>query len=158
MRTIKIFILLIISLSPILSSAQNFSGKVGMATEVVNKLTFKNATSVFADYNYTFEEGVVDNPYTKVFVLDRDGGKFRDQDLITCYFDNSTKKVQAIVLILTNKEYSQTIKELKEQDYQTEAMTILGNYGLRWAKKSSAFRYFADAKHKTIAVFYIPNN
>lgn len=155
MKTMKIVCVVTIFLSSLLSNAQDLSGKVGMATEVIQKITFKNVEDVVRDYDYIFG-GDIDSPYTKGFVIDKDGEKLKSEDMFFCYFDEDTKSIQAIVLILTKKEYSLTIKELKEQNYQTEAMTFMDNYGLRWAKKNSAFRYFSDAKNKTISVFYIP--
>lgn len=151
----KIVCVVTFFLSSLLANAQDLSGKVGMATEVIQKISLKNVEDVFKDYDYIFG-GDIDSPYTKAFSIDRDGGKLKSEDILVCYFDKDTKSTQAIVLILTKKEYSLTIKELKKQNYQSEAMTIMGNYGLRWTKKKSAFRYFSDAEHKTISVFYIP--
>lgn len=136
------------------TNAQTFIGKVGMATNTISSITYANADSIMSKYGYKFLD-YYERKNTKIYI-DSKAERFDVEETLLIYFTEKLDELQAITLNLTEGKFNESLVLMKFYKFQNEDFKFGNNNGLKWVKSDSPYRFFTDAKHKTITVFYVP--
>ncbi len=129
--------------------AQNFSGKLKILNDLVEKITLENATDLLRNYQYRFGTDI-SKTKSKTYLY---GHQKNDDDIAVVYFSEQNE-FQGLLLTFSNKEYKSAIKELKEFEFKEVRKERNGKeLEVQWRRSGYRHAFVSDDVHKKIYLY-----
>ncbi|MBK8660245.1 MAG: hypothetical protein IPN22_15610 [Bacteroidetes bacterium] len=129
--------------------AQNFSGKLRILNDLVEKINMKNASDLLRGYQYRFGTDI-SKTKSKTYLY---GHQTNSDDIAVVYFSEKNE-FQGLLLTFSNKEYKSAIRELKELGFKEVRRERNGKeLEVQWRRPGYRHAFVSDDVHKKIYLY-----